>query len=289
MGDKSGAENEFERAMRQLGVRRMDEQKTEKTRVLDQEGHDAPISQDVSAKPPREVGGEEIATLRTEIDALRRELAQSRNDQERLAEAFASESEDLRTTYRETDATMLLDLLKEHKLDGQVAEAEWVGQLIEGKSLRRLFSVLEVRHPAALSQFIVETLIRHCGREECGAPSHLLRITVDPEQCEICGGACLENWEDQLSGILMLNGLRRIQLVGAKKDLLQWFANRIDGRIDVRVAGLSTAENTGDSDRTVLLWRLGGEDASSIKADYRIKATSLGQFVQRVGYRFEGE
>jgi hypothetical protein len=43
----------------------------------------------------------------------------------------------------------------------------------------------------------------------------------------------------------------------------------------------------GPEDGVVVLWRQGGEDASQVPADHRIKANSIGQFVTRLGYKLD--
>jgi hypothetical protein len=85
-----------------------------------------------------------------------------------------------------------------------------------------------------LERTLDERLCLCCGRQDCGLPTGVERVTVPTSRCELCGGADLGALFRRFSDACLLVGLTRILLVGGRRWSSAWLEGRLDRRVTLR-------------------------------------------------------
>lgn len=290
------ADNDFERAMRQMGVRPL---RAEEERLRGNTRSESKPAQSTRQPTPtrkakegqlkkaegaREADSVELGALREENRVLREEnTALSRK-----LHALQAELDGL-TSFDDRGVETIQGVLQDWNIRGGRDLDTWMDGLVSQGRLAECLSYLKVGHAGLLRKLVDETSLFHCGRSDCIVPSGMVALPVDEEDCEQCGGLEFENWGARLSDALLLNGCRKVVLRGHRVALLRQLASQMDPRIEVQVVGLSVRFSSSDPSAWVALWRRTGDDTNDIEADCRVKAASLGQWVTRVIYRLEKE
>ena len=295
------SDNDFEEAMRRMGVRRLGNQPAPPQskskpgrRTVSKEPDSVLTTTPSSNSTPTTVERVLVATPSADAEELRKLRAENeaiREERDRLNERVQQLSSDLNAikTIDVQGIETVQGVLQDWRIRGGGELDTWVRGLVELGRLPEFLSYLKVGHSGLLRKLVDETSVFHCGRDSCLPPNGAVPLSVSLEDCEVCGGLEPEDWSAKLSNQLLLMGVRKVVLRGHRVALLKHLAAGMDSRISVRVVGLSVNFAAPDASTWVALWRRSGDDTEHIAADCRVKASSLGQWVTRVVYRLENE
>ncbi len=282
MGDSEF--DSFEKAMRQMGVRRLGDKPVRPPVVVRLEARPEPDPPAIApnATPDLPPAGsldegrlkEELSEATDQILALKQQLADLQvENQTLLASTGAPKS------------ARIQRILRERGLDVSQYESCFRA-LMKAGSFSRFLDQVEVLDETSFARFLDGQIFLHCGQSGCEGPSSMASIQVSPEACELCGGLSGGPWPEKLSSQLLLNGVRKLYFRGQRVALLRWFVGQMDPRIEIRVAPVDVDLSLGPNVGPVVLWRQGNE-AQGTPADIRIKADSLAQFVKRLVYKLD--
>ncbi len=213
------------------------------------------------------------------------------------AEARAHEAEG-QLAARDADAARvpsLRELLAERGLMGEDEEAEALIAVLRSRRLGVLASSLVPSDLARLRRLLVERVVLHCGRKGCPVPGGMAPVVVAEARCEVCAGSNMARGFARLSEALMLNGLRRITIVGGTVGYHRHIRQGIDERIEVKlVEGTRRrtrrqADRDVDGSQLVVVWG-GSLDDAAVHSLYgaadvrvlRVEQRSMGGLLQEL-------
>lgn len=290
--------DDFEDAMRQMGVRPLDPKAGQKRAspgklpiVSTSSSTPAPNPQNV-AKPPLDQPVDfKHEDLSARIQDLEKEVLRrtvESNELLRNLDALKGENFALQAKQASAKSGRVVRLLQERGFVDRAQQENWLSALVGSGKGHLLLAQFESVNEASFARFLDGCVYLHCGRGDCVGPTHLVPVVVAQDRCELCGGAELVDWAENLSNHLLLAGIRKLYFRSQRLALLRWFSSTLDKRIEVRVAPVDLQLHLGPEVGPVVLWRQGGE-ASDVPADFRVKAGSLGQMVTRFCYKLNEE
>ncbi|MEQ1564899.1 MAG: hypothetical protein ABMA64_04620 [Myxococcota bacterium] len=237
--------------------------------------------------------GRELERVRSELEAERGALAavtEAVREQEGVISDLRGELEAARARIAEleaaparlpADAVSLLNALEERGLRG-VDEAERaVAALAAARQLGRWLSTLVVTEPAAVRKALSERLVLLGGPvpDGFGYPA----VTVSSERADLPGAEALQRSLRKIGELSLLNGFRRMLVVGVAPRWQGLLREGIDRRIDL-VFRAPGADDAGRIDSAVA-W-VAPTDPPRPQPEQRaeridVRATSLGEFIDR--------
>jgi hypothetical protein len=274
----------FEQAMRQMGVRRLGDKPVRRPAAVRAEAKAVPETPAVKPDNPTVLAPAspseeaqltvELSEAQDQILALKRQLVDLQVENQALAAPVAAPR-----------SGRIQRILRERGLDVNQHEPCFRA-LMEAGTFSRFLDQIEVLDETSFARFLDGQIFLHCGQSGCEGPASMASVPVSPEACEICGGLACEPWAEKLSSQLLLNGVRKLYFRGQRVALLRWFSAQMDPRITIRVAPVDVNLSLGAEVGPVVLWRQGNE-AQGTPAEIRIKAGSLAQFVKRLCYKLD--
>ncbi|MEZ4316047.1 MAG: hypothetical protein R3F61_01015 [Myxococcota bacterium] len=165
-----------------------------------------------------------------------------------------------------TEATTLSQVLQERGLIGADEAERAIRALAESRRVAEMLPFLTVSDPAGLLRWLQDVLVLVDGPPPEALGSEAL-VSVAPERAEIPGAAVWRRLVQGLSEKLLLNGARRVLVVGGPIRAHRLLRQGLDARIDVRFrpgSRVVAPDAEADVTRTdaVALWGV-AEDADA--------------------------
>ncbi len=232
------------------GVRRQRDPRFETMEHAPNRPHSAPSDETMAGEGPARavrVPGEpaDASTLhdalRAEREALRAEREALRAEREALVaarEALAAEREALAAERARLEAlerpgvTPLQEVLEERGLKGADESERAIRALAESRRVAEILPYLRVEDAAGLHRYLSDVLVLVDGKPPEGVRGAL--VAVAPERSEVPGAAEWRRLTSRVSEALLLNGARRVLIVGGPIRMHRLLADAFDPRIEVR-------------------------------------------------------
>lgn len=178
---------------------------------------------------------EERAALQAEregLEALREAIDLERAAAE--AERLAVEQERQRQIEAAVSTgTPLQELMEARGLRGLDEAERAVAALATGRSLRDILWCLDVRSPELVERVLAQRLLLVGENPPESLPRTFARVRVSPERADVPDAADLERELRRVSELLMLNGLRRLAIVGGRAHWQRLIRDGFDPRIEL--------------------------------------------------------
>lgn len=205
-------------------------------------------------------------------------------------EALAAERAALEAARRVPSSTALADVLAARGLHGQDEFERAIRTLAENRRLAEIIPFLAVTDVAHVKDWLANVLILVDGPPPEALQREAL-VTVGTERAEIPGAATFRRLTTELSERLLLNGLRRVLVVGGPVRGHRLMAKALDPRIEIRFRPARTvvavdAETDVTRVDAVALWNVDVDDgaagvyASGRALVARIDTDRVGSFIQ---------
>ncbi|MCB9744863.1 MAG: hypothetical protein H6741_04045 [Alphaproteobacteria bacterium] len=137
----------------------------------------------------------------------------------------------------------LSEMLLARGLKGEDEAASAVRALMQARRWEQVAGQLTPEHPESLRALLQDRLLLHCGRESCATPPGSVPVHVAASRCECCGGGDLARSLRRLGETLLLNGMRRVSLVGVSPAWARVITEQLDARVElVLLQGAPSAE-----------------------------------------------
>jgi hypothetical protein len=238
---------------------------------------------------------EVLEALQREVERLREDRAddaralqaatEAVQEQERSLAALRVELEAARARVAELEArppevagTTLLGLLEERGLRGFDEAERALAALSGAHVLGRLMGTLMVADPGAMRRTLAERLVLYGG--PVPADAAYPAVTVSPERADLPSADALQRVLGRIGELSLLNGWRRVLVVGVAPKWHPLVREGIDRRVEL-VFRASVGEEPGRID-LVVVWTT----QESAPADPRhrrldLRAGTFGEFLER--------
>lgn len=193
----------------------------------------------------------EVTALIEALGAERRALAELRESLTRPAPAAPQAAP-------EPSSVPLSELLTRRGLVGQDEAERAIRTLAEKRRLVELLPYLRVTDPAHVGDWLAEVLLLVDGAPPEALQSQAV-VSVAPERAEVPNAAAFRRQASQISEQLMLNGARRVVVVGGPIRWHRLLARALDPRIEIRFrpttrVGVHDAEADVSRTDAIVLW-----------------------------------
>jgi hypothetical protein len=153
----------------------------------------------------------------------------------------------------------LQDVLEARGLRGSDEFERALVSLAMGRHLRDVLWTIRLDPEEDLTRVLDERMVLVGGPVPTGLGKSLAVVEVAPERAELPAAAALERHLKELGERLLLNGLRRLTLIGGRPTWQRLLRERLDPRIEVRcIPGSMRTAHLAEADvvRTdaVVLW-----------------------------------
>jgi hypothetical protein len=221
-----------------------------------------------------------LETDRAELDADRAALEEGRSVLEGLlgdVEARAGDLEQTRVAIQEAKRLEdslnvgLAEVLEDRGLRGADEFERALGALSQARRMRELVPLLTVRDRVATLEVLREVLVLVGGDVPDGLPRGRGGVQVAPDREELPGWESLRRDLGRVGELLLLNGLRRVVVVGGHPTWQRLLREGVDARVDLRfqqAAPRASDEVESDEGRidVVVFW--GGEVTEEPEGGY---------------------
>jgi hypothetical protein len=172
---------------------------------------------------------------RSGLLALREALAFERQalDEERAA---LEAERGRRQAVTSVAGTPLVALLEQRGLKGLDEFERALAALASTRSLRDVLFALRVEPPDLIERLLVDRLLLVGSDPPRSLPRSFAQVAVSPERSEVPDASDLTREMDRLSSALLLNGFRRVLIIGGRPVWQRVVRDGIDYRVDVRFA-----------------------------------------------------
>jgi len=171
-------------------------------------------------------------------------------------------------------------LLAERGLTGSDEAERAIGALASARRLGPLLRALVVADPEAFQRVLQHELVL-VGGVPADALAAVATVSVSPERAEIPGASDVERLLDRIGELLLLNGVRRLTIVGLRPRLHPLLKARIDGRIDLSFRASSPKEAARPGELTAVWVRDGADTSHAPKPGVlRLGAAQVGGFLR---------
>jgi hypothetical protein len=156
---------------------------------------------------------------------------------------------------------LLVDLLQARGLRGSDEFERALGALAAARQLGDVLGRLAVLDPEPVERLIRERLVLVGGGVPDSLPPGMTGVTVAPDRAELPDAIDLHKRLARTGELFLLNGLRRVLVVGGRPVWQRMLRQAIDGRVEMRflpAVRRTRADAEGDVTRTdaVILWNV---------------------------------
>ena len=127
------------------------------------------------------------------------------------------------------------ELLAERGLMGEDEEAEALIAVLRSHRLGVLDACIAPTDLTRLRTLLSDRVVLHCGRDACPVPAGTAVVVVAEARCEVCSGSDMTRAFAQASEALMLNGFRRVTIVGGSLGYHRHLRHGLDDRVELKL------------------------------------------------------
>ncbi len=210
-----------------------------------------------AAMDAKQAAERELAELQGELESRTGLLERSLDTTESLAshsQALRNRLHTLETEeQRRRSGLSLESVLRQRGLTGEDERAAAVRALIATRRWSQISAQLKPIDQHLLEATVERYVVLHCGSEKCPVPAAVAAVLVAGSRCELCGGHGQRVAMLRFSEGLMLNGMRRIAVVGGTPLYQRVLRDGLDQRIECRLL-LGDSDPGDDPPRLVIDW-----------------------------------
>lgn len=183
------------------------------------------------------------------------QLAAERDDVARqlAVERAAREADAAQATSRQAQHR-LLDLFQERGVRGRDEAERALAGLAAGRILHDHLGELEVASPERWRALLQQRIVLTAGDASEILPSTVVGVTVARERAELGSSADIQRAVRRAGELLMLNGLRRVLVIGGRPLWLRLFFEGIDSRLELRTVPNATVLTGVEAPQAVIVW-----------------------------------